>query len=197
MNTLDFQVLRGDTLRGPSFSFANRALRVVWALAYYCAFRFTPPPLHFWRAAVLRCFGAKVGHNVHIYPGVKIWAPWNLTCEDECGIASGVTLYSQAKIVIGRRSVISQGTYICTGTHDYEDPEFPLRIMPVEIGPFTWLAANCFIHPGVIVGAGAVVAACSVVKKNVPEWTVCGGNPCVQLKPRCCKEVILAYQGRN
>ena len=176
----------------PSFSVLNRLGRLAWGCVYYLAFRFSPRPLHFWRALLLRAFGASVGRGVHIYPGVKIWAPWNLVLGDECGIASGATLYSQALIYVGRRTVISQGAYICTGSHDYSVPEFSLITSPVRLEDHVWIAANSFVHPGVTVGAGAVVGACSVVLKDVPGWMICGGHPCKVIKPRPGKDRILA-----
>src|SRR5678815_3426824 len=97
-----------DTHTGPSFSLGNRVARLVWMIAGSIFFKLSPKPFHAWRAFVLRCFGAKVGKGVHIYPGVKIWAPWNLSFGDQCGVANGVTLYSQGKISIGPRAVISQ-----------------------------------------------------------------------------------------
>lgn len=173
-----------DTLSGPSFSAANRAARVLWGLVYLLLFRYSPKPLHGWRSFILRCFGAKIGKGVHVYPGVKIWAPWNLDLADSCGIGSGATLYSQGKITIGRRSVISQGVNICTGTHDYTQAGMPLVTHPIIIGDNSWVAAEAFVHPGVTIGTGCVVGARSVVVKDMPEWTVCAGNPCKPLKKR-------------
>jgi putative colanic acid biosynthesis acetyltransferase WcaF len=81
-----------DTHKGASFSLTNRLSRAIWNLVYIVAFRFSPRPLHFWRTLILRAFGAKVGKGVHVYPGVKIWAPWNLIIGSESGIASGVNI---------------------------------------------------------------------------------------------------------
>lgn len=173
-----------DTLTGPSFSVTNRIARVFWGVIYILLFRFSPKPLHGWRSFILRCFGAKIGKGVHVYPAVKIWAPWNLELADGCGIGSGATLYSQGKITIGQRSVISQGVYICTGTHDYTKAGMPLITRPIKIGDNAWVAAEAFIHPGVTIATGCVVGARSVVVSDLPEWTVCAGNPCKPLKKR-------------
>ena len=173
-----------DTHVGPSFSLGNRLGRVLWGVVSTILFRLSPRPLHGWRAFLLRCFGAKVGRGVHVYPGVKIWAPWNLELGDECGIASGTTLYSQGKITIGKRAVVSQGAHLVTGTHDYNDPGFPLTTQPIRIGEQAWIAAEAFIHPGVSIGDGCVIGARSVVSRDMPAWTVCAGHPCVPLKLR-------------
>lgn len=133
---------------------------------------------------LLKLFGAKVGSNVHIYPGVKIWAPWNLVLGDECGVASTANLYSQGVITIGRRAIVSQGAHICAGTHDYTRHGHPLVTKPITIGDFAWVAADSFVHPGVKIGEGAVIGARSVVTKDMPSWTVCAGHPCVPVKAR-------------
>lgn len=133
---------------------------------------------------MLKVFGAKVGKGVHVYPGVKIWAPWNLELMDECGVGSGAILYSQGKITIGRRAIISQGAHICTGTHDYSKTGHPLITAPIVIGDKAWIAAEAFIHPGVTVGEGAVIGARSVVTRDMPSWMVCAGHPCMPLRER-------------
>ena len=173
-----------DTHTGPSFSLHNRLGRIVWGLTSFLLFRFSPKPLHAWRSFLLRCFGAKVGHGVHVYPRVEIWAPWNLVLEDECGIANGAILYSQGNITIGKRTVVSQGAHLVTGTHDYSDAGFPLITKPIHIGANAWIATEAFIHPGVTIGTGCVIGARSVVNKDMPDWTVCAGHPCVPLKAR-------------
>lgn len=173
-----------DTFRDPSFSFSNRLARLIWNIVASSFFRWSPRPLHAWRAFLLRLFGAKIGKGAHIYPGVRVWAPWNLEVGEETGIADGVTLYSQGKIVIGRRTVISQGAHLCAGTHDYSEPGFPLVTRPIAVGDHVWIAAEAFVHPGVTIPDGVVVGARSVVTKELPAWTVCSGFPCVPLKPR-------------
>jgi putative colanic acid biosynthesis acetyltransferase WcaF len=115
-----------------------------------------------------------------VYPGAKIWAPWNLVLADECGIASGAILYCQGKITVGRRAVISQGAHLVAGTHDYTKLGFPLITKPICIGDNVWIAAEAFVHPGV----SSVIGARSVVTQDMPAWMICAGHPCVALKPR-------------
>jgi len=179
-----------DTFTGPSFSLRNRLGRLAWGLAQPF-FSFSPKPLHRWRSFILRCFGAKVGTGVHVYPKVKIWAPWTLELHDECGIANGAILYSQGKITIGYRAIISQGAHICAGTHDYTKKGHPLVTMPISIGANAWVAAEAFVHPGIVLGEGCVIGARSVVTKDMPSWMVCAGHPCKPLKPRIMEKAEL------
>ena len=173
-----------DTFTEPSFSLMNRISRVLWQVVSVLFFRYSPNPMHGYRSFILRLFGAKVGRGVHIYPKVKIWAPWNLILKDECGVANGVILYSQGQIIIGRRVVISQGSHLVTGTHDYNHPGFPLITKPILINDHAWIAAETFVHPGITIGEGCVIGARSVVTKNMPAWMICGGHPCKAIKER-------------
>lgn len=173
-----------DTYTGPSFSLRNRLGRLCWNFVYIIFFRFSPRILHGWRTFLLRIFGAKLGKGVHIYPAARIWAPWNLEFGDSVGIADGVILYSHAKIIVGSRATISQGSHICTGSHDYTKQGNPLITASIVIKERAWVAAEVFIHPGVTVGEGAVVGARSVVTKDVPAWMICAGNPCKPIKER-------------
>lgn len=61
-----------------SFSVKNRLARVIWSIVYHGFFKWTPRPTHGVRALILRMFGARLGRKCHVYPRVRIWAPWNL-----------------------------------------------------------------------------------------------------------------------
>ena len=139
--------------------------------------RCTPQALYSWRRFTWRLFGAKVGHKVLIRPGVRITFPWKVKIGDHCWIGDNVTLYSVAEITIGEHSVVSQEAYLCTGTHDHCDISFPLIASPITIEPECWIAARAFVGPGVRIGRGAVVGACSVLLSDVPPAMVAAGTP--------------------
>ena len=169
---------------GACFTVENRIRRALWNIIWipfgYYSFR----PFHAWRRLLLRIFGARIEGPSRIYPGVKIWAPWNLEIRGRACIGEGATLYNQAKIVIDHGAVISQGVHLCTGTHNYNSIHFELIAKPIHIKSHAWLAAEVFIHPGVTIGEGAVIGARSVVSDDMPDWTVCSGFPCQAIKPR-------------
>ena len=182
------EILQGtDPYTKPSFSLSNRLRRLLWGVVHTLLFRPSPRPMHAWRAMLLRLFGARLGAHVHVYPSVRVWAPWNVACADYVGIADGVELYSMARITIGARTTVSQGSYLCAGTHDYTDPSFQLLAEPITIGSNVWVCAQAFVGPGVAIGDRAVIGARSVVTKSMPEGMVCAGNPCRPLKPRAMK----------
>ncbi|VVD32656.1 LbetaH domain-containing protein [Paraburkholderia dioscoreae] len=176
---------RVDSKVAPSFSLKNRLARVLWGVAYVLLFLPTPRPCHAWRRVVLRAFGAQVGTGAHIYPRVRIWAPWNLSVGALAGVANGVTLYSMERIVLGERCVISQGAHLCTGSHDFNDPMFQLTAEPISIGRDAWICAEAFVCPGVAVADGVVVGARSVVTRSLREsWTVYAGMPAKKIATR-------------
>jgi putative colanic acid biosynthesis acetyltransferase WcaF len=174
-----------DPFIGPSFSLANRFRRTLWNIVHALLFKTSPRPFHAWRASLLRLFGASIGRDCHVYPLVKIWAPWNLCLGDFVGIADGVTLYCMDKISIGNYAVVSQGAHLCCGSHDYNSHNFQLIAKPIVIHERVWVCAEVFIHPGVVVPEGAVIGARAVVTKSLFEpWSVYAGNPCKQVATR-------------
>lgn len=173
-----------DSIFSPSFTLENRLRRALWGLAWRLLFRPSPRPLHAWRAWLLRRFGARLGRSVHIHSGVRIWAPWLLTCGDRVGIGDGVNLYNMARLTIGDHCVVSQGAHLCGGSHDIDSPNFQLIAAPITLHEHVWICAEVFVGPGVEIAAGCVVAARSVVVKPLREaWTVWAGHP-VALKRR-------------
>jgi putative colanic acid biosynthesis acetyltransferase WcaF len=182
-------ILKGiDPRTQASFSLGDRIRRASWGVVYNLLFRTSPRPLHAWRAFLLRLFGAKLGQHCHVYAKVKIWAPWNLVMDDYACMADDVICYSIATVTLGAKAIVSQGTHLCTGTHDYEDPAFQLYALPITIGERAWICAESFIGPGVTVGEGAVIGARSVVTKDMPPWMICAGTPSKPLKRRIMRQ---------
>lgn len=174
-----------DPYSQPSFSRANRLGRAAWSITWLLMCRWTPRPLHRWRAFWLRLFGAKLGKQVHVYPSVSIWAPWQLTVEDRVGIGNGATIYNMAPITIGAEAVISQGAHLCAGSHDIDSPNFQLMAAPIHIAPKVWVCAEAFVGPGVQVAEGCVLGARAVVMRSISEpWTVWSGNPAAKRRAR-------------
>ena len=166
------------------WSLSTRVMRLVFSLVWMVFCRLTPNPLNFWRLFVLKLFGAKITGRPYVAPSAIIWTPWNVTMEDRCCIGPGAELYALGKIVLRERCTISQHSYICTGSHDVTHKALPLVVGKVEIGADAYVFAYAFVAPGVTVGEGAVIGARSVVTKDMPDWTICVGNPCRPIKPR-------------
>ena len=172
-------------------SIKSKVVRVVWNVVWLLFFRITPGRIAFfnsWRALLLRCFGAKIGRCTAIFPSVKVWLPWNLEIGDCVALSSGVNCYSVDKIIIGDNTTVSCDVFLDCASHDISSPIMELTYAPITIGADCWIAANSIILPGRSLGDGAVVAAGSVVTKDVEPWTVVGGNPARFLKKRVLRD---------
>jgi putative colanic acid biosynthesis acetyltransferase WcaF len=104
--------------------------------------------------------------------------------DDRACIGDRANLYSLGHVSVGARAVVAQEAYLCTGTHNFEDRNLPLMTGAIEIGADAFVGARAFILPGVLIGEGAVVGACSLVTKNVPSWSVWAGSPASFVRAR-------------
>ena len=160
---------------------------VVEALWYLCKCIFFLPPLPVpsgFKCALLRAFGAKIGHGVYLKPRVNIHFPWKLHIGEFTWIGEEVFILNFEPVTIGAHSCVSQRAFLCTGNHDYRQARMPYRNAPITIRDGAWIGAQVFVAPGVVVGEDAVVTAGSVVLSDLPAATVCAGNPCLPGKPR-------------
>jgi putative colanic acid biosynthesis acetyltransferase WcaF len=165
------------------YSRGQMVRRVFWGAGKWLV-RLSPRPFFGWRRFVLRCFGAKLGQQVHIYPSVRIYFPWHLEAGDWSAIGENALVYNLGPVTIGRKVTISHGAHLCAGSHDYRSPNLPLLKPPIAVGDMAWICADAFVGPGVTVGQGAVVGARAVVVKDVEPWTVVAGNPARFIKKR-------------
>ena len=157
--------------------------RVLWTFAQPL-FRISPRPCFGWRRFLLRCFGAKIGASVHIYPSATVYFPWNLEVGDESAVGEQVFIYNLGRVTLGSRVTISHRAHLCAGTHDHTKPDFPLVRPPIVIGSDAWICADAFVGPGVAVGEGAIVAARAVAMKDVKPRSIVVGNPARESKKR-------------
>ena len=169
-------------------SFKNRVMRVLWMMTQSTLFRYSPRPCHRWRNMLLRMFGADLHPTARVYRKAIIWAPWNLIMGERATIADDVDCYCVKPITLHDRVVISQYSYLCGATHDFELSSRPLVPMPITIGEGTWIAADVFISPGVTIGKESVVGARSSVFTDLPDWKVCIGSPAKPIRDRIMKD---------
>lgn len=167
-----------------------KLLRGSWNVCWLLLFRPTPKRLgNGWRQWLLRRFGTVIHGEALVLPSCKILQPWELELGDGVTLGEEVKIYNYALVSIGAMSIVSQYSYLCTGTHDYSHPFMPLLWEPITVGSECWIAADVFIAPGVSIGDGSVIGARSVVTKDIPAWNVCVGNPCKPIKPRIVRNI--------
>ena len=169
--------------------------RILWAAFVKPVFQVLPRPLGAVRVAILRMCGARIGARCHLEPGIRILMPWNLEFGDDVAIGREVEFLNFAPVRVNSMTVVSQHCYLCTGTHDYTHPHFPLKFAPIAIGSECWIAAGAFIGPGITIGNGAVIGARAVVTRDMPPWMVCAGNPCQPIKTREVKTLEEINEG--
>jgi acetyltransferase-like isoleucine patch superfamily enzyme len=159
---------------------------VSWLVFLLPRFRF----MNFLKSTYLRVFfGAKVGRRVVYYPGVWIFTGRNLAVGNDVDFAKGVLITTDGGVFIGDRVLIGYGTKILSKNHIV--PPAPRKIFgaghsqsPVYIDNDVWIGANCVVLSGSTIGEGAVVAAGSVVTKDIDPFTYVAGVPAKKIKDR-------------
>ncbi len=126
------------------------------------------------------------GYHINMHSPVKLFADRpgaEIRIGDETRI-HGTCIHAYQSIVIGKRCMIAANCEILDGNgHDLSFPDVEKRIhsvgssLPIVIEDDVWIGANSIVLPGVTIGRGSVIAASSVVPKNVPSMVVVGGNP--------------------
>ena len=125
--------------------------------------------------------------KARVSSSAQITLPWNLTMEDYATLGPGAICYSTAPVYIGEMATVSQYSYLCTATHDYEDKHFTLDAEPIRIEAQAWVCADAMVGPGVIVGEGAVLGAKSCTFRDLEPWRVYAGTPAKFIKNRVIK----------
>lgn len=130
-----------------------------------------------WRVRLLRAFGAQLGRGVVIKPGVRVKFPWRLRVGDHSWIGEGVWIDNLAEVRIGAHACLSQGAYLCTGSHDWSRESFDLITRPIAVADHAWVGAQAMLAPGAKLGTGAVLGMGSLGKGDMTPWTIHAGRP--------------------
>ena len=128
------------------YSLSHRLKRYVWYVINRTLFRMMATnAMKVPRNLLLRLFGAKIPLVSLVYPSSRIWAPWNLSMGEYACIGPDTEIYNKAPISIGSHAVISQGTFLCTASHDISDPGHALVTAPITVEDRAWVAAQAFV----------------------------------------------------
>jgi putative colanic acid biosynthesis acetyltransferase WcaF len=143
---------------------------------------FLPGSAH--RRFLLRLFGAQIGKRVTVKPGVRVKFPWRFITADNVWIGEDVWIDNLATVTIEANVCISQGSYLCTGSHDWSSTTFDLITRPIIVRYSAWIAAKACVGPGVVIGEGAVLTLGSSAYSDLDPWSIYAGTPAQRIKQR-------------
>lgn len=157
-------------------------MRLIFSLPRYRTFNFL-------KSTFIRLCGGKTGTSIVYYPGVWICPAKNIQIGNDVDLALDVLITTSGGVSIGDRTLVGYRTQILSSNHNV--PSKKSRIFDaghtsaqVVIGSDVWIGASCIILPGVTIGEGAIVAAGSVVTKDVPAFSYVAGIPARVIKER-------------
>lgn len=122
--------------------------------------------------------GRPVDETVTMFPPFHADFGKNTRLGKRIFINSGCSFQDQGGIIIGDDSLIGHNTVIATLNHDISpDRRADMHPAPVAIGRNVWIGSNVTVLPGVTIGDDSVVAAASIVTKDVPKGSIVVGSP--------------------
>lgn len=132
--------------------------------------------------------GIKLSENARIYGDLTVIGQYSLIeLKKNAEITYNCFLLAKDKIIIGENSTLAYQTTILTnaypnGPYNKLIKIYPRVTAPIIIGDNSWIGARSIILPGVTIGNFCVIAAGSVVTKDVPDYTVVAGVPAKPVK---------------
>jgi acetyltransferase-like isoleucine patch superfamily enzyme len=132
------------------------------------------------------------------YIGGKCFISNDLIADDYSFIGKGSIIYP--KVSIGKYTMLANNVSIISNDHSFNDPEIPIIfskrpvLKKTIIGADVWVGANSIIMGGLTIGDGAIIAAGSIVTKNVNPYEIVGGSPAKYIKSRFTNEEILIHK---
>jgi len=146
--------------------------------------------------------GWRIGSDVFILMGQHVQMGGVKSGRQKVSIGRGTVINSDCRfhttgeIIIGEHVSISAGTWLLTGLHDMNDPQFTTLYKPIVIGNYVWIGVRATILAGVTIGNGAIVMAGAMVTHDVPPYTVVGGVPAKIIKRREEREFAYSLNHR-
>ncbi len=168
--------------------------RRLWfdGLLYCCNQIVSHIPSHIFRRVFYRSLMQfEIGRGTFIFMGARFDCRAGFFLGDHSVVNANCHLDNRGTLRIGNNVSISPDVCILTADHDPQSETFAGRTQPVEIEDYVFVGTRATILPGVKIGRGAVVAAASVVTKNVAPFEIVAGNPAQPIGQRTTE---LRYQ---
>lgn len=127
------------------------------------------------RVRVLRAFGAEIARGVVFRPRTRVRFPWKLHIGADSWIGEGVWFHNQDHIYIGHDVVISQETFLTTGSHAHRR-DMALITRPICIDDGAWITSRCVVLGGTRFGRSSLARPMSIISGSVPANVVIGGH---------------------
>ncbi len=127
------------------------------------------------RVRVLRAFGAEIGAGVIFRPRTRVKFPWKLHIGERSWIGEGVWFHNQDHVHIGRDVVISQETFLTTGSHSHRT-SMALVTRPLVVHDGAWVTARCILLGGCEIGRASIISPGTVVRDVVPANVIWGST---------------------
>jgi acetyltransferase-like isoleucine patch superfamily enzyme len=126
--------------------------------------------------------GSHISLSAGMVPGQVCVTDPVVSIGDRCLIGQGSGIVGHLRIEIGDDVWTGHHVYITDQNHGYEDPTLPISRQamperPVRIGSGSWLGHGTVVLPGSTIGEHVVIGANSVVRGEIPSFTVAAGNP--------------------
>jgi putative colanic acid biosynthesis acetyltransferase WcaF len=128
------------------------------------------------RPVLLRFFGAEIGTGVFIRHRVRVLWPWKLRIGSDTWIGEDVWLLNLEQVSVGSDVCLSQGAFLCTGSHDRHSSSFEYDNGPIRVGDQCWIATQAIVLRGVTVEERSVIGARAVITKDVPAGSRVAAN---------------------
>ena len=141
-------------------------------------------PFSYIRLIWCKIFCIKVGRHVYVSRHVDLLSPWKGIIGNNVVINKNTILDMRGNLAIGNNVDIAQGVNIWTAEHNVKSCMHEMITAPVIIEDYVWIASRATVLPGVTIGKGAVIAANSVVTKNVEPYSIVGGIPARRIGER-------------
>ncbi len=136
-----------------------------------------------------RVLAGRLGQGVLLHRPSSFVEVEGITIGDWVYIGPGARFSGSGGLVIGNNIAVGPDVTILTSNHRHDDAEWipfgpDVVEKEVRIKDHVWIGTRAVILPGVTIGEGAVVAAGSVVTKDVPACAIVAGNPATIIKLR-------------